>query len=293
MSITVLDRDFSDYRPAFSPDGKRIVFERTLLGSSIIKLWVYNRETGVSHPFLAPGTGPQMQTRADWSFAGNDVVAFAGGEAGGPLSIWTVKGDGTGCLPVPGTEQMIYPAWYPDGEHLAVMVSVSAPYTARIDLAGKPERITPPSVLAGMPSVNQADGKTIACAGQFFYGQEYNQSTNNVWTFDPSAPTGAPKLFNPGQGRAPWWSQDGSKIAFESNFQGEQPLKGYAIYVAPASGGKASQVTDPSLGAQHPKFSKSGEEIVFALHPEPNPSQSPFRIGILSLSGGAGAVQTL
>lgn len=291
MSITILDRDFSDYRPAFSPDGKRIVFERTPLGSSIIKLWVYNRETGVSHPFLAPGTGPQIQTRPDWSFAGNDEVAFAGGDADGPLSIWTVKGDGTGCAPIPGTEGMIYPAWYPDGKHLAVMVAhTAAPYTARIDLAGKPERITPSSYYAGMPSVNQADGKTIAFACQPVYGQKYNQNNNNIWTFDPTLPEATPKLFNPGQGRAPWWSQDGSKIAFESNFQDKVP-EGYAIYVAPASGGKASRMTDPKLGAQHPKFSKSGEEIVFALHPEPHPS--PFRIGILSLGGGVGAVQTL
>src|SRR6476661_7466912 len=96
------------------------------------------------------------------------------------------------------TEKMIYPAWYPDGEHLAVMVVGAAPYTARIDLAGKAERITPLSVYAGMPSVNQADGKTIAFAGQPVYSQEYNQNNNNVWTFDPATPEVAPKLFNPG-----------------------------------------------------------------------------------------------
>src|SRR5689334_15516116 len=143
MSITILDGDFSDYRPAFSPDGERIVFERTILGTGVTTLWIYDRKTGAAHPFLAPGTGPQTQTRADWSFAGNDLVAFAGQDAGSPMSIWTVKGDGTGCTQVPGTENMIYPAWYPDGEHLAVMVTEAAPYTARIDLSGMEERITP------------------------------------------------------------------------------------------------------------------------------------------------------
>jgi Tol biopolymer transport system component len=282
MSITILDGVFSDYRPAFSPDGERIVFERTIWGSGVTKLWIHDRKTGASHPFLKPGTGPQMQTRADWSFAGNDLVAFAGGDAAGPLSIWTVKGYGTGCVQVPGTEKMTYPAWYLDGEHLAVMVTEGAPHTARIDLAGKAERITPPSVYAGMPSINQADGKTIAFAGQPDYGQKYDQNNNNVWTFDPAIPGAAPKLFNPGQGRAPWWSQDGSKIAFESNFQGGLP-EGYAIYVAPASGGEVKRLTEPRLGAQHPKFSQSGEEIVFALRSNPSQPESPWRIGILTL----------
>jgi len=282
MSITILDGVLSDYRPAFSPDGERIVFERTVLGSGVTKLWIYDRKTGASHPFLTTGTGPQMQTRPDWSFAGNDLVAFAGGDADGPLSIWTVKGDGTGCVPVPGTEKMTYPAWYPDGEHLAVMVTEGAPYTARIDLAGKAERITPPSVYAGMPSVNQADGRTIAFAGQPAYGQKYNQNNNNVWTFDPANPGSAPKLFNPGQGRAPWWSQDGSQIAFESDFQGGAP-GGYAIYVQPASGGEAKRLTDPRWGAQHPKFSLNGKEIVFALRSNPDQPGSPWRIGILAL----------
>src|SRR5262249_30473097 len=153
--------------------------------------------------------------------------------------------------------------------HLAVMVTGVAPYTARIDLSGMEERITPPSVYAGMPSINQADGSSVAFAGQPFYGQKYNQNNNNVWTFDPAIPGGAPKLFNPGQGRAPWWSQDGSKIAFESDSQDGAP-GGYAIYVAPASGGGAKRLTDPRWGAQHPKFSRNGEEIVFALRSSPD-----------------------
>src|ERR1700681_875862 len=287
MSITTLDGDFSDYRPAFSPDGERIVFERTILETGVTKLWIYDRKKGASHPFLAPGTGPQLQTRVDWSFAGNGLVAFAGKDVGSPMSIWTVQGDGTGCVQVPDTETMTYPAWYPDGKHLAVMVNGAAPYTAQIDLAGKAERITPSSIYAGMPSVNQADGKTIAFAGQPNHGQKYNQSNNNVWTFDPEIPGAAPKLFNPGQGRAPWWSQDGSKIAFESDFQGGA-REGYAIYVAPASGGEAKRLTEPSLGAQHPKFSQSGKEIVFAFQSNPGPPGSPWRIGMLSLGEEAG-----
>jgi Tol biopolymer transport system component len=301
MSMTILDGTFSDYRPAFSPDGERIVFERTFLGSPT-KLWIHDRQTGASRPFLPPGTGPRIQTRPDWSFAGNDLVAFAGGDDA-VLSIWIVKGDGTGCVATPGTEHMIYPSWYPDGEHLAVMVSVAAPYTARIDRSGKPERITPPSVYSGMPSVNQADGMTIAFAGQQVYGQDYNQDANNVWTFDPATPEAAPKLFTKGQGRAPWWSQDGSQIALESSFQEPRPAHrkgvtrksppGYAIYVAPATGGEARRLTDPEWGAQHPKFSRSGKEIVCALHLEPDQPQSPWRIGILALGRKPGEAEIL
>jgi Tol biopolymer transport system component len=279
--VAILDASFSDYRPTFSPDGRRIVFERTPIGTGRTQLWIYDRDSGETRPFLEPGTGPWLQTRADWSFAGNDQVAFAGGGEDGPLSIWTVNGDGTGCQPVPDTQNMTYPAWYPDGEHLAVMVTRhGGPYIAKIDLKGSGGQITPDSIYTGMPSVNQADGRSLAFAGQPRYGQLYNQNNNNVWVFDPALPDAAPRLFNPGQGRAPWWSQDGSQIAFESSFQPDQEQAGFAIYVAPAGGGPARRLTEPSRGAQHPKWSKSGEEIVCALHPDP---QSPFRIAILSV----------
>lgn len=88
-----------------------------------------------------------------------------------------------------------------------------------------------------MPTVNQVDGRSIAFAGQPIYGQAYNENCNNIWTFNPALPGATPSLLNRGQGRAPWWSQDGQTIAFESNFQPHEGQQGYAVYVTPAGGG--------------------------------------------------------
>lgn len=57
-----------------------------------------------------------MQTRADWSRVKEKTVVFAGN--GG---IWLTEKDGSGVRYLKGTESMIYPSWYPDGESMAVM----------------------------------------------------------------------------------------------------------------------------------------------------------------------------
>jgi Tol biopolymer transport system component len=114
--------------------------------------------------------------------------------------------------------------------------------------------------MTGMPSVSP-DGMAVVFAGQKNAGQPYNQEENVIWL---RTEAGAAPLENPPlQGRAPVWSPDGKKIAFESD-RGS-PDAQYAIFIVNRDGSGLVQVTDYALNANHPVWSRDGRHMVFAI----------------------------
>ena len=148
----------------------------------------------------------------------------------------TTDADGSNLSDVANTQNMIYPAWTPDGAYLAVMNEQTSseyvsPRTTVIDTAGVPKTpiVANNTVWAGMPSVNPTNQNQFVFAGQWIGSQtSYDQNKNYVWfadlstspitlrPLDQKANSSGP--FNSAfQGRAPWWSPDGNWVAFESN----------------------------------------------------------------------------
>jgi Tol biopolymer transport system component len=132
----------------------------------------------------------------------------------------------------------------------------------RIDIAGG-DAVTVTDrtrVLAGMPSVS-TDGKWIAFAGQKNSGQHYNQGQNVIWLVSDSGNLATVEA-NPIQGRAPVWSPDGTRIAFESD-RGSDSAS-YAVFVINRDGTGLVQITDYDLNATHPVWSVDGRHMAFA-----------------------------
>ena len=147
-------------RPAFSPDGARIAFDRWQSGTNP-DIWVMDRSGRGAAPVT---TDPGVDTTASWRPEGDRIVflstrsgkaeawsvgadgggerrllqlaqdvqflrlspdgtrlAFdAKGEHGG-TRIWVAAVDGSGAHPVtPEADSLAYPAWSPDGSRLAV-----------------------------------------------------------------------------------------------------------------------------------------------------------------------------
>ncbi len=131
-------------------------------------------------------------------------------------------------------------------------------------------------VMTGMPSVSP-DGKWVAFAGQANKGQSYDQEENVIWLVGTDGELNTLEAV-PLQGRAPVWSPDGKRLAFESD-RGN-PDGHYAVFLINRDGSGLTQVTDFALDATHPVFSSDGRRLVFAYG---TPASKSSGIAILDL----------
>jgi Tol biopolymer transport system component len=265
-----------DYWPCFSPDGKTVVFSRTIDGGKSWTLMRIAASGGEAVPFFSQPLSVSA-TRADWGL--NGKVAFTGTGLDGSSGVWIADGDGKNAHAVAITgasNQLVYPSWYPDGKSLAVMDG-GALTTMRVDASGGPATALTDraQVMTGMPSVSP-DGSAVVFAGQKNAGQPYNQEENVIWvrTAGGAMPVENPPL----QGRAPVWSPDGKRIAFESD-RGS-PDAHYAIFIVNRDGSGLVQVTDYALDATHPVWSRDGKHMVFAAG---DPAQKISTIDVTDL----------
>jgi dipeptidyl aminopeptidase/acylaminoacyl peptidase len=258
--LTSADGTRLDYWPCFSPEGKTVLFSRTTDGGKSWTLMRVPASGGEAVPFFSQPLAVSA-TRADWGL--NGKVAFTGTGSDGSSGVWIADGDGKNAHAVAITgasNQLVYPSWYLDGKSLAVMDG-GALTTIRVDAGGGAATALTDraQVMTGMPSVSP-DGSTVVFAGQKNAGQPYNQDENVIWV---RTDAGAMPVENPPvQGRAPVWSPDGKRIAFESD-RGS-PEGHYAVFIMGRDGSGLVQVTDYALDATHPVWSRDGKHMVFA-----------------------------
>jgi hypothetical protein len=274
--ITTRNPGTIDYWPCFAPDGRSVLFSRTLDGG---KSWALFRVPALGGAAERFAELPVSATRASWSAKSGRIV-FNGDAADGKSSgLWVIDGDGrnahaiaTEGVPVPS-----YASWYPDGRTIG-FGDASRNILYRMEVTGGiPVAVThQDQVLAGMSSVSP-NGKWVAFAGQKNSGQLYNQDDNQLWLVDDSgvARTLEAKQF---QGRTPSWSPNGTRLAFESDRGSPNGL--YAVFIVNRDGSDLVQVTDYALNANHPVFSPDGHGLVFATG---DPSKGSVTIAIAKL----------
>jgi hypothetical protein len=297
--------DASDYRPVLNADATVVIFERTFKKNpNFTQLYTADLANNVVQRFV-----DIESTRPDWCWYRSNGRPLATG----PIAFSNLSGifviSGTALTLLPDTAGIVYPSWYPDCLSLAVDVGENAPITgehvtARINaVTGKV--ITPllanDAVWAGFPSVNQADPRLIAFAGQFKGDDNYyNELINYTWVtnrstspptvapMDRKAPAG-PGFLQRFQARAGWWSPDGKWFAFESNRICDD-MNGltYAIFIQDAHGTKpAMQVTKCDWNANHPKWFPPGSTgnriLLIAAVAKPGEGE-PFHIATLDVT---------
>lgn len=265
------DPQYLDARPCFSPRGDHVLFMRSPAhDESRSAFWIVRSDgTAPAEPFFV--SDALQATRPDWSWSRTSYeIAFTGIDDGGLLGVYLLDVRTRDVIRLaagdPHVEVMSYPSWYPGGRSLVVTnYAKGVNQIVRLDL-DRPGVLTPmtdPSLVwAGMSSVSPstADGNPIVFAGQLPVG-EYDQDENQIWIQEEGRP---PFRLDPGQGRAPWWSPDGGRIAFESN-RADAAKQVYQIFTLDADGTHLAAASPHPLAAQHAKWSPDGRAIAFAV----------------------------
>lgn len=251
----------ADQWPCFSPDGGSVLFAHTEDG----RTWTLMRAPATGGPAAAIAIAPPAgsATRPSWSATAN-LIAFTA-SAGERNQVWTVRPDGKDARAIVASglsDQAFYPSWYPDGRHLVAMDAGDFVLRRFALDGGATVAVTDHArVLAGMPSVSP-DGRWIAFAGQKNLGQTYDQSRNVIWLAGVDGQLRTLEA-EPLQGRAPVWSPDGARLAFESD-RGS-PDGRYAVFIIAKDGTGLTQITPYALNATHPVWSPDGKHMVFAI----------------------------
>ena len=260
---------FSDFDPAFSPDGRSLAFSRSIdprsPGLSDLYLLALSDE-------LKPAGEPRQITFGNqgaedpaWTADGREIVYAVGSMVGRGLWRIPVFGHTAGRtepqrLPSVG-DDAYEPAISRDGHRLAYVHSFSHGSIWRVAAPGREGKglrplSQPASLISStrddlMPQFSP-DGKKIAF-------QSARSGSLEVWVCEADG-SNAVQLTSLGgpDVTTPRLSPDGERVAFDSNAAGE-----FDIYVVGVNGGKPQRMTTDPANDGNPSWSHDGQWIYF------------------------------
>jgi Tol biopolymer transport system component len=123
-----------------------------------------------------------------------------------------------------------------------------------MDRQGKVEPLKLPPGSYEWPRVSP-DGKRLAVASD-------DDKEATVWIYDLSGTHAMQRLTSEGNNRFPVWSSDSTRVAFQSDRDGDA-----AIFWQPADGGIAERLTRPAPGESHApeSWSPKGDTFLFSI----------------------------
>jgi Tol biopolymer transport system component len=277
-----------DYWPRWSPDGKTLLFSRCPISSGCGG----GAPAGTWDLYTVPARGGQAAlflsieglaaTRSNWLWTSDPSdttpIAFTGVHLSGSAQsgIYIVGTDGSVTrLPTVDSIPNGYPTWFPEGSALCVEGQPNGFNGPLIDLVGVPDgsllqtQTSPDQIWTGESAISR-DGNLLAFAGQApAAGSQYDDNRNQIWIQNLIPPDVDLEDFDTGlhqldalQGRTPDWSPNDRFLIFEST---RGCLNGkYAIFIEAAASGKATQVTDCRLNANHAVWAPDGRRFAFS-----------------------------
>jgi dipeptidyl aminopeptidase/acylaminoacyl peptidase len=271
--LDTLDRVRAFHGTAISPDGTRVAWVEDAAGGDTA---IFARDlNGAANPSRVTVSGAHREGDVAWAPDGETLAFLSDGGASGQQQVCVMRiarggaasGGAANCLTsVKG--QLAHPVWSADGRQIAFLfVSGSSQATGAL-VAYKPDSGVVGEVVEEqrIAVVNATGGQVreVSPPNLFVYDYDWSpdgksfaaeavegSGTNNYWIaqlYTIDAASGAAKSIwkPPLQIAGPRWSPDGKSIAVIHGIMSDEGQTGGDMYVIPAAGGAAKNIT-PNL----------------------------------------------
>ena len=273
--LDTLDRVRGFHQTAISPDGRRVAWvEDVSVASEATAIFVrtIGAPAGDTHGITASNDGHgHKEDGVAWS-PDNHTVAFLSdaGPTAGQQQVYVIDVDGNSAArrvtSVKG--QLAEPRWSPDGKQLAILFVAGSTQGTGALVAYKPDSGVVGDVVEeqriAIVDLGTRAVREVSPANMFVYDYDWSpdgqafaaeavegSGTNNYWIaqlYVVRVDTGkTTSIWKPPlQIAGPRWSPDGKSIAVIHGIMSDEGSTGGDIYVVPAAGGTARNIT-PNL----------------------------------------------
>jgi dipeptidyl aminopeptidase/acylaminoacyl peptidase len=292
---------------AISPDAKQVAWvESTKDGSAI-----YVSEIAAPRPRRITAGG-NSESAIAWSPDSLQVAFLSDASAPGQQQIYVAPAAGGRARKLTSVKGFLAsPGWSPDGKTIALLFTENAERAAGPLVAEKPQTgvIREAVTEQRLALVDAASGKLRQISPADMYVYEYDWSPDgknfvttaahgngdNNWYIAqiytiPAAGGQMKSIYKPpvdSQIAIPAWSPDGKSVAFISGIMSDEPAVGGDIFIVPAEGGPARNVT-PGMKASASwlTWMRGGAKILFG-------EEVDGESGVATVDVASGSLETL
>ena len=261
--VQVTDQPGGEMQPSLSPDGKSVVYAKTVGSDTDL----YLLRIGGRNPVRLTPDSPSEDRQPAFSPDG-ERIAFRSGRDGGGVFLMTASGESITRL----TDFGYFPSWSPDGVEIVVSPgSFTAPTGVFSDTTG----LSVINVKSGQVRALETKGRALqpswspGGARIAFWTVRGQTGQRDIWTVavdgSDAGKGGVPVTDDAALDWGPTWSPDGRYLYFSSTRGG--PMNLWRVRVDERSGqvlAEPEPATTPSTWSGFLSFSRDGTRLAFA-----------------------------
>ncbi len=242
--LKLMGDDYSDYGPAWSPDGKQIAFatsrNNTMWSYVTYDIYIMNADGSNLHPWYAssPHDNDDIDWEPAWSPDGKQIAFGSNRRGSCNIHVFPAEpGSGGGAVtPFYGNNNVAHPSWSPDGKRIVFSQNAYDSQISEILVVGAdgsgPDRLTNLSA-SSTAAEWSPDGQKIV-----FHSNP--GGTANIFSMNPDGTGLAQLTRDAGHNIYPSWSPDSRRIIFSSTRLGDDQV---LLFVMDANGSNVVQLT--------------------------------------------------